>query len=374
MISNWVIILVGTVTPSLIYGLFTQGPIAASLSPLFSRKGTTRLGFTNLHLEGVRFWLLFAYFIFGSIKRRLGLGTAVQLIVKDGATKDDPSAQRVYKGDRITLYMPFAITPLELRAYAASVGFDDKLDAILEVPSHLQLFLAAATAPAMVLLLAKSNCPVDPIGSVNVRNRFELPSPEKCAELLKKEMLQPDEKLVLYASLDKEVAVVKRGYEYRIVVELRDDTELLFRQAFTTLVFAKHGLKVEPKPTSEPAQLTTIGETVTILPMDPAKWAFLSRDYNPIHLHGFAAKLMGFQRRIAHGNHVVAKALEAERKHAGTKKAAGSGKAEQWTEVEFLRPTFVPSDLEVRAGSAAKGETQLEVRVGDKVNAVVRHS
>ncbi|MDW3651456.1 MAG: MaoC family dehydratase [Bacteroidia bacterium] len=65
------------------------------------------------------------------------------------------------------------------------------------------------------------------------------------------------------------------------------------------------------------------------------KYAKVSGDSNPIHTHGFFAKLMGFKRPIAHGWYSVAKAVIEAETHLQ--------KPVSYIEVAFKSPVFLPS-------------------------------
>ena len=62
----------------------------------------------------------------------------------------------------------------------------------------------------------------------------------------------------------------------------------------------------------------------------------MSGDYNPIHLYGLTARLLGFRRPIAHGMYLVARAvadIETQLGRADFRRL----------ELRFKTPTFLPS-------------------------------
>jgi len=77
------------------------------------------------------------------------------------------------------------------------------------------------------------------------------------------------------------------------------------------------------------------------------EWAYLCKDYNPIHMYDLAAKLCGFPRKIAHGNHVVAIALQS------LDTCTEGQKMLLCMRVEFWHPIVVPARLNIRVGNSA---------------------
>lgn len=71
------------------------------------------------------------------------------------------------------------------------------------------------------------------------------------------------------------------------------------------------------------------------------RYARVSGDYNPIHLHAASAKLFGFPKAIAHGMWTVARALAA----FDTTKA-------RRVEARFRKPVLLPADLTVFADAS----------------------
>lgn len=236
---------------------------------------------------------------------------------------------------------------------------------------HIHLFLSALTEPAMLLLLASRQCPIDSVGAVNVRNRFEIPSLPALRSFLRPPSKGDEEdkrEAKVKATLEKGVKRVKRGYEHRIRVELSFDQKILYTQIFTMLVFARHSgptsttVKQQEEDLDE---LRSVGE-VHMMTNDPLAWAELSKDWNPIHWIGWAAKLMGFKGVIAHGNHVAAHAIEAWHSH-GEREADEPEGGLEWMEVEFKRPVVLPRTLQI-----VSREGTIRVLEGEKVDVLVQ--
>jgi hypothetical protein len=151
---------------------------------------------------------------------------------------------------------------------------------------------------------------------------------------------------------------VKRGWEVTIVVELVLGTDTLYRQFFTFLQFAKHPIPPSADKISDPA--LNRSSSIRLTGNDPYLWAALSRDYNPIHFSSLLAKLFGFKSMIAHGNHVLAKGLA---------KLEIDGEGIKNLEVEFRRPAFIPSELDV---SIDEGNREIVLGSKGKASVVAR--
>jgi hypothetical protein len=326
------------------------------LTPLFYNEAHTVLQFPLPEFTGLKYWTLYIYFITRSLLRRIPFLAQRKL---SPTQKDEDSY--TMPGNPISLEIPFQTSAPDLIRYnraAKTSGIDT-----ISHPLHLMLFLSAVTEPAMLLLLTKINCPMDPVGGVNVRNRFEIVD----GELLRKELEDAmsedgvmEQGWTVKTRLDPNMRKVKSGWEVTIVIELVLGDDILYRQFFTFLQFAKH---ITPAPSdinhTDPEIIPSV--SVSLTSNDPYLWAALSKDYNPIHFSSKLARLFGFKSMIAHGNHVLAKGLA---------KVDIDGEGMEFMEVEFRRPVFIPSELDV---SVDKGERGIVLGIKGKASVVARY-
>jgi acyl dehydratase len=326
------------------------------LTPLFFNEVHTILQFPLSEFTGLKYWTLYIYFITRSLLRRLPFLAQKKLspTEKDGDSYTMP-------GIPISLEIPFQASAPDLIRYnraAKTSGIDTTSH-----PLHLMLFLSAVTEPAMLLLLSKINCPMDPVGGVNVRNRFEIIDPQllgkKLVEVMSEEGVM-EQGWKVRTRLDPNLRKVKRGWEVTIVVELVSGNDILYRQFFTFLQFAKHSTPA-PSDINHTDPEITPSTSASLSSKDPYLWATLSKDYNPIHFSSTLAKLFGFKSMIAHGNHVLAKGLA---------KLDLNGEGMRFMEVEFRRPVFIPSELDV---SVDKGERSIVLGIKGKASVVARY-
>lgn len=350
-------------------GSFTRAVLP--LSPLISHTAkATRLHFSTSELSGVRYWALFFAFIARSLANRVLGRRSLDVSEQPDGRHFLPGVGS--NGDGISVTMPLGCSAVELTRYTDASGADKS--EVVDHPLHSLLFLSAVTEPAMLLLLAKLNCSVDAVGSVNTRNRLEAVQPkllrEKLRNSVKGQASAGD--LKVKARLDERVQKVKRGWEVTVVVELFSGQEALFRQKFAFLQSYRHTVAPAPGRSSEEDQTTQTkaarSATFSMNKSDPALWAALSKDYNPIHFVALAAKLFGFRARLAHGNHVLVKAITALDQ-------AGTSQSRQSTtlEVELKRPVFLPADLDVSEVRHGGSGWTIEVISGGKEQVVGRY-
>lgn len=92
------------------------------------------------------------------------------------------------------------------------------------------------------------------------------------------------------------------------------------------------------------AQAWTRLETLSLTPKMARRYAMVSGDYNPIHLHRLTAKPFGFKAPIIHGMYSVARMF------------AVIGSPVSDVEFTFRRPAFLPSPVQLEA---REGELRL---------------
>ncbi len=108
--------------------------------------------------------------------------------------------------------------------------------------------------------------------------------------------------------------------------------------------------------------------TFTLTPFIALKYAFISGDLNPIHMHKFAARLFGFNRSIIHGMWSKARAiaaLEEDMQHLPTQ-----------IEVQFEKPILLPAKIQLnyrRSASAAQFSLTDPTQKISHLTGTVRH-
>jgi acyl dehydratase len=227
-----------------------------------------------------------------------------------------------------------AIDRDHLAAYDRVCGFRlrDELPAtyphMLAFPLHMQL-------------MTDGSFPVPAIGLVHLENRIEVRSPLPAGETF--DITVRPTPLVPHA----------KGRTFSIVTEVRADGELVWEETSTMLRRGK-GTSGGDRPSRNgpgPPEATAEWN----LPGDLGRrYASVSGDSNPIHLHPLSARLFGFPRAIAHGMWTKARCVAAVERSLPEAYAV---------EVAFRKPILLPS----RVGFGRDGD-RFAVRSGDTIH------
>jgi acyl dehydratase len=237
------------------------------------------------------------------------------------------------------------VDPDRLAAYAHVCGFSLRETLPATYP-HVLAF------PLHMALMADRGFPFGAVGLVHVANRIAVHRPVHVEETLD---------LRVHATPLREHA---RGRTFSLVSEARVGEELVWEDESTMLRRGRAGAATGAEDSGERSAAAkpdgtaaTAGETERERPEPPpasAEWrlpgdlgrryAAVSGDRNPIHMHALTAKAFGFPRAIAHGMWTKARclaALEALLPDAYS------------VEVRFRRPIELPA--KVAFGETARG-------------------
>jgi acyl dehydratase len=192
--------------------------------------------------------------------------------------------------------------------------------------------------PLHMRLMTDGSFPFSPVGLVHIGNRIEVRKPLRVGEEL--------ELRVRPAEHEAERA-------FTLVTEVRSEDGVVWREESTML-----------RPGGGPApRLHEDFEGAFVaqwhLPDDLGRrYASVSGDRNPIHMHSLTAKAFGFPRAIAHGMWTKARCLAA---------VEPSLPDAYQVDVEFRKPILLPT----RVDFERSGE-RFRVRSGDKVHLLGR--
>ena len=228
------------------------------------------------------------------------------------------------------------------------------------------LFLVALTAPLVIYTLALHACPIKPLGAVNTRNTFRYHDPVLCNDTTKLLQASKEGRLKVSArfggpqNLGKRK---KRGMEFSMIIEIRKHEEVLLTQELHFLQFLKSSQKPKFDPKQQSEQINDDDdddagqdslETCALPRFDvttPRLWAASCGDYNPIHILPLAAVLFGFPSVIAHGNHIVALAVEEarlkDRQRFDEAHQILYGRKPFTLDVRFIKPMVLPATFHV---------------------------
>ncbi|MDP3293978.1 MAG: MaoC/PaaZ C-terminal domain-containing protein [Nevskia sp.] len=226
----------------------------------------------------------------------------------------------------------------QIAAYNALCGFGHAEQVAMTYPQVL-------ATPLYLNLMTRPGFPLPLMGLVHVRNSIEC-----------RRALAIDEHFDLSVSLAA-TREVRAGLELDLGIALSEVGGEGLWQATMTLL--KRGVRSDdstpalsgPKPTpldAAPAE-AGLAQYLSIQASEDTgrRYARISQDYNPIHLHASTAKLFGFKRAIAHGLWSKARVL-AELQGKLTR-------APRLFEVQFRQPLLLPGRVTLRYVKARAG-------------------
>ncbi len=212
-----------------------------------------------------------------------------------------------------------------LAAYAHVCGFSLR-DTLPATFPHVLAF------PLHLALMTDSRFPFGAIGLVHLSNRIVQHRPIDSAETLE-----------LQARLTP-LRAHRSGQTFTIVSEARVAGELVWED-HSTMLRRGRSIETEGAPESD-ADMNKTSRSDTERPPQSAVWdlpgdlgrryAGVSGDRNPIHMHALSAKLFGFPRAIAHGMWTKARCLAALERELPDAFAVA---------VDFRKPILLPSEV-----------------------------
>ena len=227
--------------------------------------------------------------------------------------------------DREVALDGLAVDRANLARYAQVCGFRQNDD----VPAT---YLHVLALPLSMHLMSAGDFPFPLIGLVHVANRIEL-----------SRSLRADD------SLDVRVrAADLRPHRAGTQVDLVADFAAAGEQVGTCTSTYLHRHHRDDKPTQEQTPDGELTTTATWRVDDGTgrRYAAVSGDRNPIHLHALSAKLFGFPSAIAHGMWTAARALAA---------LEGRVPGALDYQVEFRKPLLLPSTVELATARRGDG-------------------
>lgn len=199
--------------------------------------------------------------------------------------------------------------------------------------------------PLQLALITSGAFPVPAIGLVHIANRIVAHRPIDASETLALRVWATP----LYPH--------PRGRQFMLRAQVRVGDELVWEEASTHLARGERDDSVEPAP----GPPDSAGLPVTAqwrLPGDLGRrYAAVSGDLNPIHIHPLSAKLLGFPRAIAHGMWTTARCLAQLGPGLG-----GRGTESFAVEVAFKRPILLPATVAFAEAHTEDGGLAFGVR------------
>lgn len=186
------------------------------------------------------------------------------------------------------------IAPKRVQKYARVCGFPEHAKQLPMPYPHMLAF------PLHMEIMLHKAFPLPLLGLVHIRN-----------EITQHRAIKLDETLDIHCYLNAS-AETDKGLEFEIKTEVRSCGHLIWESVSTNLARMRNRNKA-PKAKEAPAALPTMQNSEQwMLTTDLGRrYAAVSGDSNPIHLHPVSARLFGFKRHIAHGMWTKARAAAA---------------------------------------------------------------
>jgi acyl dehydratase len=219
-----------------------------------------------------------------------------------------------------------AVDPDRLASYARVCGFSVR-DTVPATYPHILAF------PLHMALMTDSSFPFPAIGLVHIYNQITQHRPLKLGEHLS---------LKVWAT---PIEPHRRGRQFSLRTEARVGDELVWEDVSTNLRRGGSDDESRAKAADVPSAEELPAAATWKLPGDLGRrYASVSGDRNPIHMHSLSARLFGFPSAIAHGMWTKARCLAALEPHV----------PDSFTvEVAFKRPILLPAT--VTFAEAAEG-------------------
>ncbi len=247
-----------------------------------------------------------------------------------------PDAQRLYLRAATTLTRrprgtptlpPLAVRVAGVSAEAAHLA-DYAQICGFERLEQLPITFPHVMAGALHLyLMTQQRFPLPLLGLVHIRNEIRQVRP-----------LAADERFDLSVRIG-ESRQVRLGIEFDLLTEATIDDAVVWSEVSTMLhrMPGPKGATTRTQPAAEP-----LAEYRSFTAMDDIgrRYARVSRDYNPIHLAPWTAKMFGFKRHIAHGMWSLARCAAMLEQELGQPPASLT--------VQFKQPLFLPSKVALK--------------------------
>ncbi len=288
---------------------------------------------------------------FGSVKAReitfeaapdLKRIYATALVTGRATSGPLPDVRAVRSGIRVDLG--------NLVDYARLCGFTVGAALPLTYP-HLLAF------PLQMALMSERDFPLGLTGAVHLENAITGTRPVAVDETFD---------LAVWA---ENLRPHRRGQQADLVSEATVDGEVVWRGVSTYLSKGTEHTDAAPSepPSLEPLQDVATGPRWRLGEGTGRRYARVSGDWNPLHLHALTARPLGFPTAIAHGMYTYARVVAA----LGPALADSGVTSRVW----FRKPVRLPSTVRLRSAIESHHTLSLLASAkGDFEHAVVEHT
>ena len=267
---------------------------------------------------------------------------ATALVTGRGAAGPLPDARAVRRGVRVDVE--------NLVDYARVCGFTVGATLPPSYP-HMLAF------PLQMALMSERDFPLGLTGALHLENVISATRPIAVEETLD---------LTVWA---ENLRAHRRGQQADLVSEASVDGEVVWRGVSTYLSKGTEHPDAEPSepPPLEPLKDVATGPMWRLGEGTGRRYARVSGDWNPIHVHALTARPLGFPTAIAHGMYSYARVVAA----LGTALPDAGLTSRVW----FRKPVRLPSTVRLRSTFGPDRVLSVLAGVkGDIEHAIVEHT
>lgn len=226
--------------------------------------------------------------------------------------------------------------PAKVAKYSEVCGFNQKSTALPLTFPHIMAF------PLHIELMLQKDFPLALMGLVHIRN-----------EIIQHRPINIQESMDIRCYFT-EGRMTDKGFEIDIKSDVTINGELVWEDISTNLARMKTDVPA-PAKSKEKKTLPShpFKEAWTLVSDLGRRYAGVSGDSNPIHLHPLSAKLFGFKRHIAHGMWTKARSIATLQSQLGSDACR--------VVVDFKLPVFLPAAIELHYDKQ-DGKIEFDVR------------
>jgi acyl dehydratase len=227
--------------------------------------------------------------------------------------------------------------------FASSVGADPPPGETFIPASYLQTLFIGLLGK----FITTAHFPINPMGLIQVGQSFE-----------QIRAVKTDEILDLSCQLQGITKTLK-GIHTQFLLEISSDKEVVWQGISTFFTRSKH--KQQKKKAKKKEAFLDIKEHIFVPGDTGRKYAGVSGDYNPHHLYGITAKMIGFKHPIAHGMWSLARVMASMEKDFGSHYPLKA-------DATFKLPIFMPATITLGYAPAERTEENRSTETGtDKI-------
>ncbi|MGH8481494.1 MAG: MaoC/PaaZ C-terminal domain-containing protein [Nevskiaceae bacterium] len=216
-----------------------------------------------------------------------------------------------------------------LRAYRAICGFPEGGAVPITYPQVHAIGL-------QMHLLSQPQFPLPLIGLVHLKNR-----------IVQERELGADETFAASVGVIGHKAT-ERGLEFELETTCAEASgRVVWTAVATVLHRGKQAARKKPSPPRQEDSRLADYEEVDAPADIGRRYGRIAGDMNPIHLYPLTARLLGFERHIAHGMWSLARSCALVQPHLG--------RAPRELTVQFRQPLFLPGRAALRYGPEGEG-------------------